>query len=74
MLKHFLVVTIRNLQRDFGYTSINVLGLGTGIAVSLLAIGVLLVNLGQASVFAAIASVSSQSSGWRMWLSPGDQR
>ena len=36
MLKHFLVVTIRNLQRDFGYTSINVLGLGTGIAVSLL--------------------------------------
>lgn len=36
MLKHFLVVTIRNLRRDFGYTSINVLGLGTGIAVSLL--------------------------------------
>ena len=36
MLKHFLVVTIRNLQRDIGYTLVNVMGLGTGIAVSLL--------------------------------------
>ncbi len=36
MLKHFLTVTLRNLRRDLGYTFINVLGLGTGIAVSLL--------------------------------------
>ncbi|MCB0566713.1 MAG: ABC transporter permease [Phaeodactylibacter sp.] len=36
MLKHFLVVTLRNLRRDLGYSLINILGLGTGIAVSLL--------------------------------------
>lgn len=36
MLKHFLVVTIRNLRRDLGYSLINVLGLGAGIAASLL--------------------------------------
>lgn len=36
MLKHFLLVTFRNLRREIGYSLINVLGLGTGIAVSLL--------------------------------------
>ncbi|MCO6490830.1 MAG: ABC transporter permease [Phaeodactylibacter sp.] len=36
MLRHYLLVTIRNLRRDLGYSLINVLGLGTGIAVSLL--------------------------------------
>ena len=36
MLQHFLVVTLRNLRRDIGYSLINILGLGVGIAVSLL--------------------------------------
>ena len=36
MFRHYLTITIRNLRRDLGYSLINILGLGMGIAVSLL--------------------------------------